>query len=111
MNSWLGPGILLFAGYSLLRSLLEDRQFQKELEVDHFFPTLDLTGWGVGRAWQIPSEFPPEFRISDHSFSPFLREGRIEGWWVEGPDSQKNFFEDRLLTDQKGEAHVKILKG
>lgn len=110
MSQFLSLGTLLFAAYSLYSLLWQQREYHQKLQADRYFPTLNLAGWGVKEDFRIPKDFPPEFRISEHTFWPFLRDGRIEGWWVEDSGiGDRFYYEDNLLIDEKGEAHVKTL--
>lgn len=69
------------------------------------FPTLDLRGWGFRWDSEVPSDFPPAFGVGSRVFKPLLRDGKIQGWWVDG-----DFFDDTLLEDPWGETHVIFLK-
>jgi len=103
MSQWFGISILL-AGLWSGSVLLAGKR-----KKNPYFPTLDLRGWGVGRDFLVPSEFPESFAVGSSSFRPLIREGKIQGWWVKEGQEKEEFWDDSFLEDQWGEDHVKIL--
>jgi hypothetical protein len=109
--SFLGFGLLVLGGFGILNLLIQDRELKTRVEVDPYFPTLDITGWGVDSNLTPSPDFPSSFKISEHTFRPYLKEGRIKGWWVRDDAlGGEEFYDDSLLEDQFGESHIKISK-
>jgi len=104
MNEWVGPTLIFFVCWSIWTMLKSGSELRTELEVQKFFPTVDLTGWGIGTDFRVPPDFPPKISFPLEEFRPLVREGYLKGWWV-----GEEYFDDQFLRDKEGVAHVKFL--